>query len=135
MRNAPTAPVETSIVAKGTSIKGNMDFAGTLIVEGSLESEIQGVEMTIQKSGRIKGSIKVQTLNCHGEIDGNISADSVVIHSSAVISGEVKVATLEVEPGATINGSIIMQAPKTASIKQLSDKLNDKLGEQLNAGK
>ena len=130
MRNAPSTPVETSIVAKGTSIKGNLEFAGTLIVEGSLESEIQGVEMTIQKSGKINGSIMVQTLNCHGEVEGNISADSIVIHSSAVISGEVKVTTLEVEPGATINGSIIMQTPKTASIKQLSDKLGDKPGDK-----
>lgn len=126
MRNTPSAPVETSIVAKGTSIKGNLEFAGTLIVEGSLESEIQGVEMTIQESGKINGSILVKTLNCHGEVEGNIAADSIVIHSSAVISGEVKTATLKVEPGATINGSIVMQTSKTASIKQLSDKLDDK---------
>ena len=124
MRNATSNTVETSIIAKDTRIQGNLEFVGTLIVEGSLESQVQGVEMTIQKSGKINGSLNVQTLNCHGQIEGDITANNVIIHSSAVISGEIKATTLEVEPGATINGSITMQAPKTASVQQLSDKLS-----------
>jgi cytoskeletal protein CcmA (bactofilin family) len=115
--------VETSIIAKDTVIKGNLEFVGTLIVEGTLESQIKGIEMTIQKNGRINGSLEVRALNCHGQIEGNISAESVVIHSSAVVSGEIKATTLEIEPGATINGSISMKTPKSASIQQLSDKL------------
>ena len=124
MRNTASNTVETSIIAKDTRIQGNLEFVGTLIVEGSLESQVQGVEMTIQKSGKINGSLNVQTLNCHGQIDGDITANSVIIHSSAIISGEIKATTLEVEPGATINGSITMQTPKTASVQQLSDKLS-----------
>jgi len=122
MRNTASKSVETSIIAKDTHIKGDLEFVGTLIVEGSLESQVQGIEMTIQKSGKINGSLNVEMLNCHGQVEGNITAQSVVIHSSAVISGEIKATTLEVEPGATINGSIIMQLPKTASIQQLGDK-------------
>lgn len=125
MRNTNSNTVETSIIAKDTRIQGNLEFVGTLVVEGSLESQVQGVEMTIQKSGKINGSLNVQTLNCHGQIEGNITANSVIIHSSAVISGEIKATTLEVEPGATINGSITMQTPKTASVQQLSDKLSN----------
>ncbi len=124
MRNAASNSVETSIIAKDTRIQGNLEFVGTLIVEGSLESQVQGVEMTIQKSGKINGSLNVKTLNCHGLVEGNITADSVVIHSSAIISGEIKATTLEVEPGATINGNITMQAPKSATVQQLSDKLS-----------
>lgn len=123
MKNPSSNSVETSIIAKDTSIKGNLDFVGTLIVEGTLESQVKGVEMIIQKSGKISGSLSVQTLNCHGQIEGDINAESVVIHSSAQISGEIKAATLEVEPGATINGNISMQTPKTASIQNLGDKL------------
>ena len=123
MRNASSNPVETSIIAKDTTIKGNLEFVGSLIVEGTLESQIKGIEMTIQKNGKINGSLDVRALNCHGQIEGNITAESVVIHSSAVVSGEIKATTLEIEPGATINGSITMKTPKTASVQQLSDKL------------
>jgi cytoskeletal protein CcmA (bactofilin family) len=123
MRNASSNSVETSIIAKDTTIKGNLEFVGTLIVEGTLESQVKGVEMTIQKNGKINGSLDVRALNCHGQIEGNITAESVVIHSSAVVSGEIKAATLEIEPGATINGNITMKTPKTASVQQLSDKL------------
>ena len=123
MKNANNSSVETSIIAKDTSIKGNLEFVGTLIVEGTLESQIKGVELIIQKNGKINGSLKVRTLNCHGKIEGDIEADSVVIHSSAEISGEVKATVLEIEPGATINGNISMQTKKTASVQQLSDKL------------
>jgi cytoskeletal protein CcmA (bactofilin family) len=123
MRNASSNPVETSIIAKDTTIKGNLEFVGTLIVEGTLESQVKGIEMTIQKNGKINGSLDVRALNCHGQIEGNITAESVVIHSSAVVSGEIKAATLEIEPGATINGNITMKTPKTASVQQLSDKL------------
>ena len=123
MRNASSNPVETSIIAKDTTIKGNLEFVGSLIVEGTLESQVKGIEMTIQKSGKINGSLDVRALNCHGQIEGNITAESVVIHSSAVVSGEIKATTLEIEPGATINGNITMKTPKTASVQQLSDKL------------
>ena len=123
MRNPSNNSVETSIIAKDTTIKGNLDFVGTLIVEGTLESQVKGIEMVIQKSGKISGSLSVRTLNCHGQIEGDINAESVVIHSSAQISGEIKATTLEVEPGATINGNISMQMPKTASIQNLGDKL------------
>jgi cytoskeletal protein CcmA (bactofilin family) len=123
MRNASSNPVETSIIAKDTTIKGNLEFVGSLIVEGTLESQVKGIEMTIQKNGKINGSLDVRALNCHGQIEGNITAESVVIHSSAVVSGEIKATTLEIEPGATINGNITMKTPKTASVQQLSDKL------------
>jgi cytoskeletal protein CcmA (bactofilin family) len=123
MRNASSNPVETSIIAKDTTIKGNLEFVGSLIVEGTLESQIKGIEMTIQKNGKINGSLDVRALNCHGQIEGNITAESVVIHSSAVVSGEIKATTLEIESGATINGNITMKTPKTASVQQLSDKL------------
>jgi len=123
MKNTSNSSAETSIIAKDTTIKGNLEFAGTLIVEGSLESQVKGLEMVIQKSGRISGSLSVRTLNCHGHIEGDITAESVVIHSSAQISGEINATTLEIEPGATINGNISMKTPKTASVQQLSDKL------------
>jgi len=123
MKNANSNSVETSIIAKDTTIKGNLEFVGTLIVEGTLESQVKGIEMTIQKNGKISGSLNVRTLNCHGQIEGDITAESVVIHSSAHVSGEIKATTLEIEPGATINGNISMKTPKSASVQQLSDKL------------
>lgn len=124
MRNAGSSDtIETSIIAKDTTIKGDLEFAGTLIVEGYLESQIKGIEMTIQKSGRINGTIKVRALNCHGQVEGDIHADNVVIHGDAVVSGAVHATTLQIEPGASVNGNISMQAPKTASVKQLNDKL------------
>lgn len=123
MKNTSSNTVETSIIAKDTTIKGNLEFAGTLIVEGTLESQVKGIEMIIQKDGKINGSLKVRTLNCHGQVEGDITAENVVIHSSAHVSGEIKATTLEIEPGATINGTISMKTPKTASVQQLSDKL------------
>lgn len=124
MKNiASSNSVETSIIAKETTIKGDLEFVGTLIVEGYLESQVKGMEMTIQKSGKLNGTLKVRSLNCHGEIEGDIHADNVVIHSDAVVSGAIHATTLEIEPGASINGNISMQAPKTASVKQLNDKL------------
>ena len=124
MRNADsTNTIETSIIAKETTIKGDIEFAGTLIVEGYLESQVKGIELTIQKSGKINGTLKVRALNCHGQIEGDIHADNVVIHGDAVVSGAIHTSTLQIEPGASINGNISMQAPKTASVKQLNDKL------------
>lgn len=128
MRNAASShSVETSIIAKDTTIKGDLEFVGTLIVEGYLESQVKGMEITIQKSGKLNGTLKVESLNCHGQIEGDIHAKNVVIHSSAVVSGAIHATTLQIEPGASINGNIHMQAPKTASVKQLSDKISAKI--------
>jgi cytoskeletal protein CcmA (bactofilin family) len=124
MKNANNSSAETSIIAKDTSIKGNLEFVGTLIVEGTLESQVKGAELIIQKNGKINGSLSVRTLNCHGKIEGNIEAENIVIHSSAEVSGEIKATVLEIEPGAAINGNISMKTQKTASVQQLSDKLS-----------
>lgn len=114
---------ETSVVAKETFISGEMHFSGTLIVEGKLESQVKGADLTIQKTGQVKGTLKVRALNCHGSVEGDIHAENVVVFSTANISGEINASSLEVEPGATINGSINMQVQQTASIKPINDKV------------
>lgn len=125
MHNSNSNSGETSVIAKETSIKGDIDFAGKLVVEGHLESQVKGVEITIQKSGVLNGALDVKSLNCYGQIDGDVTADSVIIHSGAIVAGAISTTTLEIEPGAVINGSITMKIPKTASIKQIDHKFAD----------
>lgn len=123
MNNPNTSSGETSIIAKETTIKGDLEFVGTLIVEGCLESEVKGAEITLQKSGKLMGTLNVRTLNCHGQIEGDVNADLAIIHSGATVSGAINVTSLEIKPGAIINGKISMKAPQTASIKQIDDKI------------
>ncbi len=119
-----TKSTETSIIAKDTTIKGDLEFVGNLVVEGKLESQIKGAELTVQECGEINGTLTVRSLNCHGKIDGDIHADQVTIYSTSVITGAINAASLEVAPGATINGNINMKGKnQTADIQSLSDQV------------
>ncbi len=114
---------ETSIIAKDTSIKGDLEFVGNLVVEGKLESQIRGAELTVQETGQINGTLHVRSLNCHGKIDGDINADQVTVYSTSVITGAINASSLEVAPGATINGNINMKSKnQSADVQNLSDQ-------------
>lgn len=123
MNKSNPKSTETSIIAKDTTIKGELEFVGNLVVEGRLESQVKGAELTVQESGQINGTLNVRSLNCHGKIDGDIHAEQVTIYSTSVITGAVNATSLEVAPGATINGNINMRGKnQSAEVQSLSDQ-------------
>lgn len=121
-----TKSQETSVIADDATITGNVEFIGTLIVEGKLEGDLTGTDVTVQKTGQITGTLNIEALNCHGEIEGNIKAKHIVAHSTAVLTGEIQATTFEMASGARINGQINMASATSGAVKNTPFKPNKK---------
>ena len=110
--------MERNVVAKNTSIIGDIISEGDFRVDGSIEG-------TIKTNGKIiigsEGFVKGKVSSSHADIEGKFSGELLVqetltLKSSAHISGEVVTGKLSVEPGATFNATCSMKG----TIKELN---------------
>ena len=98
---------ETSRIAGGVVIRGDVSSRADIRVDGQLDGKIfsEG-RITIGETANIKGSIVCTDLDLWGKIDGDIYIKNVLsVKGTAVIDGNIHVRKLQVEMGAQINGT------------------------------
>ena len=97
-----------SVVAPAMSIRGDIDFEGSLRIEGEVRGKITGQgRLTVDPSGRVMGDVLAAEVVVHGTVQGNVSAAArLEISETAQIAGDVKTAQLAVARGAKILGRL-----------------------------
>ncbi len=88
-----------TLVEEGTEFQGTMKSACPVMVNGSIDGNIEAPALTVSPTGKVLGTVQVQQLKSDGTLAGNIDADQVSlsgkVHSDTVIrarSLEVKLA-------------------------------------------
>ena len=121
-KGIPTTPSgERNIVAKNTSLIGDIKSDGDFRVDGKIEGTIKTTgRVVIGKDGFVKGTIECIDADIEGNFSGKLLVDQVLtLKSTANISGDVILGKLSVEPGAAFNATCTMKG----SVKVMS---NDK---------
>jgi cytoskeletal protein CcmA (bactofilin family) len=100
---------DTSLIARGTLIRGDVRFSGTLHldgrIEGSVQAEEQGAVFTLSENGIVQGEIRVPHAIINGHVQGDIHAsDRLELAPEARVTGDVHYRTLEMAAGAQVNG-------------------------------
>jgi cytoskeletal protein CcmA (bactofilin family) len=106
----------TNRVAEGTSIKGDLQFQGGLLLQGSLDGhgEIAG-RLVVWHTGQLRGRFRVlgdlYVLGHLGGVTDNTDADTVVecqgtayVASTGISTGTILAARLRMYDGATLQG-------------------------------
>ncbi|MDO7137054.1 bactofilin family protein [Algibacter lectus] len=108
-----------NIIAKGTTIVGDLKSEGDFRIDGTVEGNIKTPgKVVVGKSGSIKGSLEGTDAHFEGAFLGKLTlSGTLTLKSTANIEGDVVVGKLAVEPGASFNVSCAMQGHK----KQLKD--------------
>ena len=110
--------MERNVVAKNTSITGDITSEGDFRIDGTLEG-------TLKTNGRViigaEGFIQGKVESNHADIEGKFSGELLVhetltIKATAHISGDVIIGKLSVEPGATFNATCAMKG----AVKELN---------------
>lgn len=104
--------MERNVIAKSTTIVGEIKSDGDYRIDGTLEGNltIKG-KVIIGAGGIVKGDIEASSADIEGETSGKLKVlKTLTVKANATISGDVVVGKLSVEPGATFNASCIMQA-------------------------
>ena len=109
-----STPVATSTATVGAtlSIKGDITGKGDVSVSGTIEGTIDLAdnEVTVEESGRVKGSIVAKRAQIKGTVDGDIAAlGKITISSTGKVQGSIVAPRVEVEDGAKFRGRIDME--------------------------
>lgn len=102
----------STIVAKGTVLRGNLETFGNIRIEGKVVGNVKSKsKIALGDSSQVEGNILSQNAEIAGEVKGVIEvSDVLVLKVSAVIHGDIIANKLIVESGATFNGNCKMGA-------------------------
>jgi cytoskeletal protein CcmA (bactofilin family) len=95
---------------KGTNVTGELEFAGTLRIDGNFQGSISTNDtLVIGEHAVVHADIKVGDIEIHGQFFGSIAAkQSVEIFPSGRVRGDIHTPVLTVSPGAMLDGGIHM---------------------------
>ncbi len=111
-----TASDGLSVIGKTLFVKGEVEAAEDMLVEGRVEGSIKHTasQLTIGVSGVVNADIDAKNLVIEGTVDGNIvGAESVVIRDSADVRGNVYTARISIADGAQFSGTVDMDLSKS----------------------
>lgn len=107
-RLADRVSTSPTFIGAGTTLSGDLDCNGDLVVAGSVrgDSRVRGT-FTLAEGGRWEGGIEAVSGVIAGEIEGGIIAsEKLEIRKTARIRGVVRARSIAVAQGAVIDGEM-----------------------------
>ncbi|MBK22385.1 MAG: hypothetical protein CME70_00145 [Halobacteriovorax sp.] len=96
-----------SFFGKNSKLNGTFHLKGQTFIACSIEGDVyldDDSDLTIEKTGSIKGQLHVHDLKIYGHIEGVIrSSGKVILYPGASVNGEITAENLVIQPGATAN--------------------------------
>ncbi len=113
-KDSGSAHGATTLIAQGTRVEGDVHFTGCLEIEGTvvgnIRSEDQNSRVRVLSGGLLEGEIWVGDVVVNGRVNGNIHASNLVrLASKAIIEGNIHYTLIEVEKGAEVVGSFVLE--------------------------
>ena len=115
-----------SLMGYGVTIKGNIQFAGSLRVDGRLDGRVdvrpeKRGTLVVSKKAVINGPVCVTNLVVDGTINGDVwVAGRLECRANGKIKGEVKYQKISLMEGAVIDGRIVREGEAKESEKVVS---------------
>lgn len=106
----PAAPQDIGLLGLDTRFKGDVQFKGTLTVDGTVNGRIvspegSGATLVVNQSAVVEGDIVADSVLISGRVTGNIKAkDRVEIFSAGKLKGEIHTGDIMIEGGAEFQG-------------------------------
>lgn len=114
-----TAGERMSILPPTLRFKGELSADEDLLIQGQIEGTIKHTQrVTVGKEGRVKASISAQTIKVEGTVEGDLHAErSVYVDDSGNLRGNIHAPSVCLVEGSKFNGSIDMDAKKSAQAR------------------
>jgi len=103
-----------SYVGSNTTIKGNLECSENFLVEGAVEGNLNSHgTIVLGKDSVVRGEVRAREVAVSGIVVGSIRcSDRLEIFQSAKIIGTIQAPIVKMEPGALINGRVLMSRTK-----------------------
>ena len=111
-KNKKPRKMERNVIAKNTTIKGEIISDGDYRIDGVLEGDLKTKgRVIIGSGGVVDGTVEASNTDIEGTFSGKLIVEKILtVKAIAKISGEVVVGKLSIEPGAAFNASCTMKA-------------------------
>ena len=117
----------TTLVARDTTVIGDIHFSGSLDVEGVVQGNIfaedgkDAVVRVIDK-GRVQGEIRVPSVVINGMVEGDVySSKHLELAAKGRVQGNVHYTLLEMAAGSEVNGSLTHIAAASSGREKAPD--------------
>lgn len=99
-----------TIIAAGTSLKGDINSNGDIRIDGTLQGNIQcTAKVVIGSNGKVEGDITGQQADIMGTVTGTIKVKELLqLKGGSQVSGNIYAGKLQIEPSANFNGQCHM---------------------------
>jgi cytoskeletal protein CcmA (bactofilin family) len=95
-----------SVISEGFEFTGDVNFQGTLNVDGTLSGSINVQNLMIGSSGKVNGSIKATTIQVRGSFTGDATCQDLTIGGQANVNAKINYSSLTIQRGAMIQGEL-----------------------------
>lgn len=113
-KSSSAAASGTSLIAKGTEVIGELQFSGSLEVEGTIRGNVVAREgadkaqVRVQSSGEVIGDIVAPVVIINSRVEGNVySSKRIELAANAVVCGDLHYQVIEMVKGAQVNGNML----------------------------
>ncbi len=106
-----------SIVSEGLHIAGNLFSDGDVQVDGRVEGDVQGRNITVGATGTVVGKIIADEAMISGAVNGEIRARAVVLTRTAKVASDLTQETISIESGAVFEGTCRRPGPVGGATK------------------
>jgi cytoskeletal protein CcmA (bactofilin family) len=122
--SAPGSGAAT-IIAAGTTLKGDISSNGDIRIDGHLQGNIQcQAKVVIGSNGSVEGDISGQQADIMGKVSGTIKVKELLqLKGGSNVNGNLYAGKLQIEPSANFNGQCHMT---TAAGGQVNEVVADK---------
>jgi cytoskeletal protein CcmA (bactofilin family) len=94
-----------TVVADGCRIHGELTLDGDLHLDGQIDGNIHAINVSVGKTGLLKGEVIATHVTVSGRVDGKIRCELLELLDGCHVHGEVQCQNLVVEKGAKFVGS------------------------------
>jgi cytoskeletal protein CcmA (bactofilin family) len=118
----PAAGSET-VVGASVTLRGELTSAGNIQIDGEVTGNVtaQG-DVTVGRTGRIKGDISGLNIQISGQVHGKVQAeDKFELRYSGRLKGDVSCQAIEVHEGGYLLGKVVMSDPEAETLEARTD--------------
>lgn len=122
-------PPIKSLIAQGTRIQGDLEFADGLRIDGEVVGNVRSVAegaslLIVSEVASVEGSIEADHVILNGQVKGPVLARQLLeLQPKARIQGDVSYRAIEMHQGATIEGQLRPMAAPAAGAEKPTLKL------------
>jgi cytoskeletal protein CcmA (bactofilin family) len=95
-----------SVISEGFEFTGDVNFQGTLNVDGSVSGSVTVQNLLIGSSGKVNGSINASTIQVRGSFTGDAICKDLTIGGQANVNAKINYSSLTIQRGAMIQGEL-----------------------------